>query len=157
MHWVLALPMGLCWGAVGDQGCWMGLLWAGGSQECWGLQEEQHWWLCLAWVPRASRVPLGKPRGLPGVSILACTAPGCPAEVPVVPDPCWQQERWPVKVACVLPAVHGCSCAPLLRRTLGTGAVPGGSLCQGGLCATGMAIPAVTPRRCGLCFVHSTR
>lgn len=101
----------------------MGLLWAGGSQERRGLQEEQRWWLCLAWVPRASRVPLGKPRGLPGVSILACTAPGCPAEVPVVPDPCWQQERWPVKVACVLPAVHGCSCAPLLCRTLGTGSL----------------------------------
>lgn len=95
------------------------------------------------WVLGASWAPLGKPQGLPRVFILACTAPGCPAEVPVIPDPCWQQERWPVKVACGLPAVHGCSALPCsARRAQGLCqgvSVPGdlcqgGSLCQGSLC-----------------------
>lgn len=110
------------------------------------------------WVLRASWAPLGEPRGLPGASIPSCTAPGCPAEVPVIPDPCWQRGRWPVNVACVLPAVHGCSCAPLLRRTQGSGGCAGGGLCAGGVSVPpGLAIPAVTLCLCGLCFALSTR
>lgn len=165
------LPAG--WGGAGEPAGHGGAGWAllrpGGH---WGLQDKGHWFIVLGllWLLRMGVLrPVGA--GAQWDHTLRATWGSLREDtlgtLPRLHSPalswlgaCDPRSVLPARaLACEggLYASSPCADAPALCCARGPGAGLG-RLCRGcSRCRWGLAISAVTPRRCGLCFLHSAR